>query len=199
MQPMNLTQNTHKIIQDAIYYRELPVYLRQNSPKPNGYPSFKRYIQLAPINYHADGCQFYIEVFFEGGDGFDDKKSKAALLNPYVEENELVLFIGIDCTLQHMVDWNSRVDELDEEYVHAHWDEINGLIHEFMEVDNSIFRGEICHFDSDVENGILKMRISLPRQSLDNPWDSTLDQALDLYLEKTFLVFKKIGNKAINV
>ena len=195
--PLSFKQLIHKRLQEPIYQKELPVYFRKNLARPHGSASFKRYVQLAPINYHADHVQFYIEIFFQGSVGFDDETSQCPLLEPPVRPNEVVLFIGLDCTRKGMLQWNDEVQKLNDSMVYAHWDEVNELTHSLSALGHTEFSDQIVHFTPDEEH--LKCRIQLPRQDLNSPWNDALDLAIDAMLPLVLDTFRKIGNNEVTI
>jgi hypothetical protein len=197
IKPLTFKQSIHKKLQEPIYHKELPVYFRKNLARPHGSASCKRYVQLAPINYHADHVQFYVEIFFQGSVGFDDETSQCPLLDPPVRPNEIVLFIGLDCTRKGMLQWNEGVQKLNDSVVYAHGDEVNELTHSLSSLDHAIFSDQIVHFTPDEEQ--LKCRIQLPRQNLNSPWNAALDSAIDTMLPLVLDTFRKIGNNEVTI
>ena len=187
----------HKRRQDGIADRAGPFYVRESPSKPNGFASFKRYVQVAPWNYHANYCQFYIESFFEGADANDEPESKKPYLNPVVQPNEMVTFIGIYCGRKEMLDWNAEVMELDEDVVYAHHDRINELIYELKKIDCSKFSSNppFVHTDDDE----IRFRIQLPRQSLNQgTWNEDLQIALKALSKLVLDAFADIALERIS-
>lgn len=193
----------HEKRQDGIWSEFNPVYVRENPIKPNGYAIFKRYVQLAPCNYHANNFQFYIESYFEGADASDDDEDELGRMKPHispiVQPNEMVTFVGIFCGLgtadkrETMLGWNSRVDMLDEDLVYAHHDHINQLIHNLrQDVDVTKFSNHrpFVH----VDDSQIRYRVQLPRQPLDvDSWNDHLDVALESLLLPVIDAFSDVS------
>ncbi|MBT4071073.1 MAG: hypothetical protein HOE79_07535, partial [Euryarchaeota archaeon] len=91
---LEMKRSLHKRVQDPISGRAAPYYLRNPTAKPNNSPTYKRWIQFSPVNYHANYCQFYFEVYFEGADAYDEDDSYSRLkpiINPPVNKDEIVI------------------------------------------------------------------------------------------------------------
>jgi len=195
--PVNLKILLHKKKQDGIAGRACPLYFRANTPKPNGNAVFKRYVQLAPWNYHANFCQLYIESFFEGANA----EYKAVVgeklpppIDPIVGPKEMVIFVGVIAGLKGMLDWNSKVSMDDEYFVRAEHDRVNELIHHLDEnIDSSIFSNHPPFISTDSEDEI-RYRIQLPRQSLEaESWNDHLRLVLNEMMIPVMGAFNEIA------
>jgi hypothetical protein len=196
---IELKVNLHKKIQDGIAGRAGPFYLRESPSKPNGYATYKRYVQLAPWNYHANYCQFYIESFFEGADAKEDPNSKKPYLDPMVQPDEMVSYVGIYCGREEMLEWNSKVEQLqlDEYDVYAHHDRVNELIHELSKIDCSNFSEGLPFVYTDDEK--IRFRIQLPRQSLNQGnWNPHLELLLKEIMNPVLVAFTDIALNRID-
>ena len=188
----------HKRIQDGIANRAAPFYLRESPSKPNTYATYKRYVQLAPWNYHANYCQFYIESFFEGADAKDDPGSLKPHLDPLVQPNEMVTYVGIYCGIKEMLEWNSQVENLDEYDVYAHHDRVNELVHELSKIDCSDYSDGSPFIHTDDEE--IRFRIQLPRQSLNQGnWNKDLELLLKAIINPVLDAFADIALNRISV
>lgn len=189
----------HKKRQDGIANRAGPFYIRESPSKPNTFATYKRYVQLAPWNYHANYCQFYIESYFEGADAKDDSVSMKPHLNPVVRPNEMVTYVGIYCGINEMLEWNAKVEDLDEYIVYAHHDRVNELIHDLKKnIDCTSFSEGNPFIHTDDEE--IRFRVQLPRQSLnEQSWNESLELSLKELLGPVLDAFTDIALNRIDV
>ena len=191
-----MKRSLHKRVQDSLSGRAAPYYLRNPTAKPNHNPTYKRLIQFSPVNYHANTCQLYFEVYFEGADAFDgdDPQSKIKpKINPPVNKDEIVIFIGIYAGKDEMVSWADKINDWDEIEALAHFDHVNELIQKLSEINvTDYLEYEPYVVISDI---VSRYRVQLIRQSLDeNDWNGNIDSILDKIMGPILKYFTEIGN-----
>ena len=190
----------HKRVQDPISNMAAPYYLRNPPKKPRNNPHYKRLIQFSPINYHANKCQFYFEIYFEGADAYDsdDEYSKLKpLITPRVEKDEIVIFLGIYAGKEEMTSWAAEIQDCNEYDALAHFDHINELIQALSNIDVSEF-SETEPYVVISEN-VSRYRVQLNRQSLEsNQWNPDLDMVLEEIMPSVLKSFEDIGNLRIS-
>lgn len=195
----DMKTSLHKRVQDPIAYRAAPFYLRDPPKKPRNNPHYKRLIQFSPINYHANRCQFYFEVYFEGANAYDSddeysrQKPKIA---PPVGKDEIVIFLGIYASNEQMTAWATEIKDCDEYDALAHFDHMNELIQVLSEINVSRFV-ESEPFVVISEN-VSRYRIQLIRQSLNSEqWNTDLDLVMEEIMPIILKSFTEIGNLQI--
>ena len=197
---LEMKRSLHKRVQDPISGRAAPYYLRNPTAKPNNSPTYKRWIQFSPVNYHANYCQFYFEVYFEGADAYDEDDPYSRLkpiINPPVNKDEIVIFIGINAGKEGMVSWAEKINDWDEIETLAHFDHVNELIQKLSEINvNDYLEYEPYVVISEL---VSRYRAQLIRQSLDaSDWDTNIDSVLDNLMDPILKYFTEIGNLQVS-
>ena len=195
-----MKRSLHKRVQDSIYGRVAPYYLRNPTGKPNHNPTYKRLIQFSPVNYHANYCQLYFEVYFEGADAFDGDDPQSKLkpkINPPVNKDEIVIFIGIYAGKDQMVTWAEQIKDCEEIEAIAHFDHVNELIQKLSEIDvNEDLEYEPYVVISDI---VSRYRVQLIRQSLhEKDWNGNIDSILEKIMSPILIYFTEIGNLQVS-
>lgn len=188
----------HRKVQDPVAAVTAPFYVRTNGKNDqSGRFISKRYVQLSPINYHANSCQFYIETFFRGASadtGKTEQEQRRPTIEPPVEDGEIVFFVGIMGGSGGMAE--GALDKATWDEAHDDYDAVCALIEAVNEAFPEGSFDEVSRF-CEVGLEQSRFRIQLPRQPLDSDYwkASGVVEAVQKIGELVLPVYCDIANR----